>query len=846
MKKILYVILTLFLFTGIAFATITNTIQPPKQYTANGLTTNFPITFDYIDESDLTVTFINDLDGSQEDWVQDALGDEGYTIINFEVVANTAPDDGTLTIDGLTSLTQELDLKNNRATPAELYESALDKATLQSRDNRALLSRTPIAPAIIDPGFDYTLPNPTVNNVIGWNSLLDGFKNFSAGSVSVPTIDWIGNYDDLASAVAAIGSSPTILQIPVLTIIADGVTVTTPSTLTLWITQGGKIDGVAGGGPEILNINGPLIAGDYQIFGENLVVEGLKKSIPYWFGANNNETLIDDTIAINSAVASLIIGGNLHISGGLAQYKISSPILIDKSLFITGDGEVSEIRQVTSNTTGLDITASNVTVENIKVSGLQNASFFNSENAIHAHGADSSNYLSTVHVRNCIIDNFGGRAIWYQFVQDYEVVNNFISNINYAGFSDWCGQRGSVHKNNIFNMTGEFHASYGITITRHIDTLGVYPRSSDINVTKNIINTFPWTAIDFRSTNRSSIEGNIIKGGQRAINVATSTDGAAATFEPIDTLIKGNNADSGSTAGTTEMGIRLVGYASGLATGSIEGNFLRGYNDEDSSSSAGILIQYTKGIDLSTNQIIECGTYGILLFNDNYGFGVRGNVITDPWTDSKGAAFASAIGTLITGGVNNIGFIGGNSFVRGGKTATNVLTRGITIDSNAGNSVEVGINYSEAATYIVDTGDLTQRGVQGSVSTSGTGEDILRTTTIKAGTVGVGQTIKVTIAGDITNSNGNKTIIFHFGSYTFSIHPANNDTNEWSAQVTIQRNSSSQQRITCIGFNATAIRQQSSAQGTEDMTADVLMKVTGECADGADLITQKVWDININ
>lgn len=177
MKKILYVILTLFLFIGIAFATITNTEQPPKQYTANGITTNFPITFDYIADSDLTVQFVNDSDGSIDTWVQDAVGDEGYTIVNDEVVANTAPDDGTLVIDGETPATQFLDLKNNRATPAELYESALDKVTLIARDNKALIDRAPVAPATADPDVDYTLPEYDASKFWQWHPTLKQLRN---------------------------------------------------------------------------------------------------------------------------------------------------------------------------------------------------------------------------------------------------------------------------------------------------------------------------------------------------------------------------------------------------------------------------------------------------------------------------------------------------------------------------------------------------------------------------------------------------------------------------------------------------------------------------------------------
>lgn len=196
MKRILLIILTFILFVSIAFATVTNTVQPPKQYTANGITTNFPITFDYVNESDLTVTFVTD-DGDSAVWVQDAVGDEGYTIVSDEVVANTAPDDGTLTIDGETPRTQELNLKNNRATPAELYEAALDKLTLEVRDLKAQIDRAMVADATSDPDIDYTAPDYEASTFWQWHPSEKKLRNATLVGIAISIGTDIGDIVEL-------------------------------------------------------------------------------------------------------------------------------------------------------------------------------------------------------------------------------------------------------------------------------------------------------------------------------------------------------------------------------------------------------------------------------------------------------------------------------------------------------------------------------------------------------------------------------------------------------------------------------------------------------------------------
>jgi hypothetical protein len=187
-RKAIALAFVLLLVATVAFGTITNTTLPPQQYDGNDLTTDFPITFDYNAESDLSVSLKVNATGAVTDWTQDALGDEGYTIVSGEVIANTAPATGTtLTIDCETEITQTVDLKNNRKTAAEIYETAYDKVTLIGRDNAAKIERALVAPASGDPDVSYTMPDYEASSYIQWHPTSKELRNATLTATGTAT-----------------------------------------------------------------------------------------------------------------------------------------------------------------------------------------------------------------------------------------------------------------------------------------------------------------------------------------------------------------------------------------------------------------------------------------------------------------------------------------------------------------------------------------------------------------------------------------------------------------------------------------------------------------------------------
>ena len=121
--------------------TVNSEDTPRVQYTANSITTIFPITFVYDEISDVHVYFISNSTGLATAWTKDASGPTGYTVSAGAIVANTAPSNGYLVAVCTTPVTQLVDVKPNRALTADTLEGVFDKLTLIGRDLKGSVSR---------------------------------------------------------------------------------------------------------------------------------------------------------------------------------------------------------------------------------------------------------------------------------------------------------------------------------------------------------------------------------------------------------------------------------------------------------------------------------------------------------------------------------------------------------------------------------------------------------------------------------------------------------------------------------------------------------------------------------
>jgi len=131
------------------------------------------------------------------------------------------------------------------------------------------------------------------------------------------------------------------------------------------------------------------------------------------------------------------------------------------------------------------------------------------------------------------------------------------------------------------------------------------------------------------------------------------------------------------------------------------------------------------------------------------------------------------------------------------------------------------------------------------VETSGTGEDDLNSVTLPASLLSTHGGISVYASGTVTGAAGDKTIKFYFGSEVVSVFPAGALTTSWQLEVKVWNITTGAQalfwRLTVDGAPATV--NSGVVYPLEDTTADVTIKLTGECANAGDTILQYLWSV---
>lgn len=130
------------------------------------------------------------------------------------------------------------------------------------------------------------------------------------------------------------------------------------------------------------------------------------------------------------------------------------------------------------------------------------------------------------------------------------------------------------------------------------------------------------------------------------------------------------------------------------------------------------------------------------------------------------------------------------------------------------------------------------------VSTSGTGEDNLKTYGItgSSGFMGAaGRRMRVWAAGTKTGSAGNKIIKFHLGATSWTVFPSANDVLPWKFEAEIYTTASNAQVLLLRFSQNNVVVYDQRQTAALDMLMTQTMKLTGECLNAADQITQNLW-----
>ena len=650
--------------------------------------------------------------------------------------------------------------------------------------------------------------------------------------------------------------------------------VTLTSNITLKIEKGAVLSIAAG---KTLTINGSFEAGLYQVFDcvGTGKVSGLKESNPIWFGAKiDNAT--DDSAAWQAAfdsipttggvltwpvgtsyVASTLIWPNDGTNAYAIRLKGNSPGSTNGTV-ATATGGVSAIRY---GGTGSLFDMRNGTSANLNWCGsIENGNLWGP--------ADSTeiglNIYSMKHavLKNLQIKFFSGYGVYVASAMYYSIIDGLRCYKNgYGLYAAAAAMNGSSITHSVFSVS----TNDGL----HLAWAG-YP----VNLAYNFYEGNGGYGANISNAAIVNITGDWFEANTNA-DLAVS----ASKFYSAAVNLTGVNFEDNATHNSV--------YLSGV---SIFNSFGSRFGAYSSSKAIEIATQETRGV-MSGNiwpkvagvTPVAAGGYGNFLWNDaqNLGFGNSKSTLNYSTVIPSGT-FVQNAAPLSNGGV--VGWVyttpgaGGNVNALSGVTAATTATDA-TITTSSTGSIPLGaaisiagvdfgtsaLSYAKVVKVISTTsyeldnvanqtvsgaavswyrasykrigGMIFDRSVS-STSTSGTGEDNLKTTTIPASMMETVSGFKVFAAGTKTGAGGNKTLKFYFGATSVTFHAAANNTNDWRFEAYVYNTGATNtQGISWVGYDGATILQGYDTAAI-DTTAAVTMKITGECASAADTITQ--------
>jgi hypothetical protein len=410
-------------------------------------------------------------------------------------------------------------------------------------------------------------------------------------------------------------------------------------------------------------------------------------------GAAGNGTT-DDAASINATIGAMTPGDELYFRPD-KTFLINSALNVDKAMKISGYG--ATLKSTDQNVHQINITASDVAVEGLRLQGAQYATYVgNGGTGIWAFAPSWAAALERLSFKDLKIDTQPFVGVYTKWGKEHRYERVTVENVVYGGIiglSQWGPSVRTCKVKNVVKHTAT--QPYGISFTRwSLDSLAVSPKSQDISVIDCDVEDVGWEAIETHGAGSMRIIGNRVKRCLFGIaGVPCPDPGGIDIYSPNNMIIVGNDIDGEVTNGTRNAGITVVGadqtgageqYAVGCVIANnvitrMGSGAASGLGVDTNVIGGGIRIYWTRGAIVSNNMIIEPSHYGIVLYQNNDATVVQGNTIIDPWSNTAVTAAAIAIR-----GANNTWTIQGNRLIRGSKTATTVAAYGQYLSTTSG------------------------------------------------------------------------------------------------------------------------------------------------------------------
>lgn len=615
----------------------------------------------------------------------------------------------------------------------------------------------------------------------------------------------LADYGSISSAVSAIGTERAVLLCDAAITLSDDPTVL--STTTFQAVQGCMITTTGH------TVTIPVIeAGPYQIFSGSGTVSGLKESTPDWFAVNTTPGTTDMLSAIQSAITAAPVV-KLQPNTTYAIDTTTTGLLIPS--YTTLDLNGSTIKRI-----GSDIDHKMIQNENYGVSTdydivIKNGTF---------QGTGAAGTVSNQ-----------GACIGFYKVDGVLLENITTVNSNGDGISAGRNAEnvtlrkiriGDYGRNGISMSDGSFFWD-------------------DVQVTgAAITGASPGAYIDIENNNAT----------ETTTHVMNNVVAPRITFADLHNTGGGAFAHKAKITnckfGPQYYGMKFVSTNATIATDIIIGDTNIIHIGPAITNSYGLWIDNVSGIVFNgkvVDDLTATNKYGVLVLNTVNNLKMTGarldstltvGILASKATDLLGSSYFSGceLGKVYLTGSDNR-FTGCNISVltisRAASTG-NIFDASTTIGSKAVANGASLVNQEWGNFRVID---------HSSVTTDGTGEDDLKTYTLKEDSLTANGGIRIRAAGTKTNSNGNKTIKLHFGGTAWTFNAAANDTNDWSVDAEVWNIAVNSQRVRVLGWNGTTPYHDYGLASEATQSGDITIKITGECANASDVITQTMWTI---
>lgn len=429
------------------------------------------------------------------------------------------------------------------------------------------------------------------------------------------------------------------------------------------------------------------------------------------YGATG-DGVTDDTAAIQSAIAA-----DTAVYFPEGTYIISSAIFASAAvtnLHLFGHGSAT-IKQVTAGTRGLDLRASQVTVEGLNIEGpTSGSSFVANEQGVFIFGLVGAK-LEDCHVRNCRIYNWGNDGVYMAHCRESSVRFCNIERIGKHGVVSVSGISIDVSHNIIRNITPGNGGSaprlnaYGIAFSRNEDTLANSPQSVACTAAYNLIDSVPtWVGLDTHGGVQTSFIGNIVRNVCFGAYIGVSDDDMGDDVPATEVTMIGNTLVSNTAASGDPLGTGIVITVNGTGPYSngtgfiVANNILKTFGREDGDAvwtHGGIYVTGANGVVIADNYLINTNYIGVELEGAQTATMVLGNLFQNMIeTNSKDTAI-SVEGTSIRGVIDN-------NVLTQSAAGTPVMLELAAPDANYG----MYVGSQNAIFGTVDLADATTRG----------------------------------------------------------------------------------------------------------------------------------------